>query len=369
VTPANYAKFLDSLKEKGYSITTSSSSKKLKNFKGEWAYDHLIVFAPDADEDDLELVTDFVDSGRNLIIASSSVNSDATIDLFKQFDVNILNPSVVVDHFHHKSSEGRTSIFAKTSSCPFFEASPFFSKKHTEDILYRGAALSKIDPNSPLLFPIVKAQNTAILGKETSVVPRNTLNLILGLQARNNARVILSGSVKFFCNTYYDEANKDLIEDMISWTFGARGMLRASNIKFFKTGGQPSDEITVNDTIHYEIKVEEYSDKKWVPATVDDIYLNVQMLDPYIRNKLIKKDGGIYALDFILPDVYGIFTLRIDYHRFCYGSFESVEEFPIRPLRHNQYPRFIPSAWPYYTTALATLAATGIFSILFLFTK
>ena len=38
----------------------------------------------------------------------------------------------------------------------------------------------------------------------------------------------------------------------------------------------------------------------------------------------------------------------------------------VRPLRHNQYERFIPSAYPYYASAFSMMAGVFVFALVFL---
>ena len=39
----------------------------------------------------------------------------------------------------------------------------------------------------------------------------------------------------------------------------------------------------------------------------------------------------------------------------------------VRPFRHNEYERFIPAAYPYYTSAFSMMAGVLLFSFVFLY--
>lgn len=82
------------------------------------------------------------------------------------------------------------------------------------------------------------------------------------------------------------------------------------------------------------------------------------MLDPYIRINL-KPTASMDALDaeFQLPDVYGTFTLRVIYKRAGYSFVVSQDLVAVRPFRHNEYERFIATAYPYYASAASVMLA------------
>lgn len=91
------------------------------------------------------------------------------------------------------------------------------------------------------------------------------------------------------------------------------------------------------------------------------------MIDPHIRTTL-KNDGkGKYSTEFKLPDVYGVFTFRIDYQRQGYGFLTSIVRVPVRPFRHNEYERFIDAAYPYYASAFSMMAGLFVVSWVFLY--
>jgi len=77
------------------------------------------------------------------------------------------------------------------------------------------------------------------------------------------------------------------------------------------------------------------------------------MLNPYIRVNLV--DG---RADLRLPDVYGVYTFRVNYKRIGYTSIDEQDVIAIRPVRHDGYPRFLSAAWPYYTTLFSMMLAT-----------
>ena len=122
---------------------------------------------------------------------------------------------------------------------------------------------------------------------------------------------------------------------------------------------------TVNDNITVEVQVLERSGSDWVPHVSNSLVAEYTMLDPYVAQPMQHKGGGNYILSFRAPDVYGVFKYVVEYNRPGYSFLKFEELMPLRPLRHDQYPRFILQAYPYYATLLsisvgffATIAAT-----------
>jgi oligosaccharyltransferase complex subunit beta len=88
----------------------------------------------------------------------------------------------------------------------------------------------------------------------------------------------------------------------------------------------------------YTIEIEEYKGKKWVPYNANDVQLEFIMLDPYVRLNLKNDNNGKYTALFNIPDVYGIFTFKVEYNRKGYGYLLSIDRTPVRPFRHTEYP-------------------------------
>lgn len=92
------------------------------------------------------------------------------------------------------------------------------------------------------------------------------------------------------------------------------------------------------------------------------------MLDPYIRRNMTIVNGT-YEANFKLPDVYGMFTFRVVYRRHGYSYISSKDTVQVRPYRHDQYPRFLVIAYPYYANIFSMMISFVIFSVFFLYSK
>ena len=78
---------------------------------------------------------------------------------------------------------------------------------------------------------------------------------------------------------------------------------------------------------------------------------------------------GHFEGKFKVPDVYGVFQFKVDYVRQGLTRLYSTTQFSVRPLRHNQYERFIQSAYPYYASSFSMMLGVFVFSIVFLHFK
>lgn len=83
------------------------------------------------------------------------------------------------------------------------------NKGVSHSIVYRGVALIP-KPENQLILQILKAESTAFSHSPETAIPDYTpstgssIVLVGGLQARNNARVIITGSVDMFANDFLE---------------------------------------------------------------------------------------------------------------------------------------------------------------------
>jgi oligosaccharyltransferase complex subunit beta len=116
------------------------------------------------------------------------------------------------------------------------------------------------------------------------------------------------------------------------------------------------------------LELEQNRDGKWVPFTPEDVQFEAIMLDPYIRQTFTVK-GSALITKFKLPDHYGVFTFKVAYKRHGLTEILQSETVQVRPFRHDQYPRFITVARPYYTNLFSLMAGFFVLSAVFLFNR
>jgi oligosaccharyltransferase complex subunit beta len=116
--------------------------------------------------------------------------------------------------------------------------------------------------------------------------------------------------------------------------------------------------------------VEQLIDDAWEPFQPEDMQMEFVMLDPYVRKTMVPdvKTGKLVA-EFVAPDSYGIFKFRVLYRRVGFSVLHAETQVSIRPFKHNEYDRFITSAYPYYTSALSAVVAFFVFALFFLFSS
>ena len=93
------------------------------------------------------------------------------------------------------------------------------------------------------------------------------------------------------------------------------------------------------------------------------------MLDPYIRSNLVITEQDALSQRLTLPDVYGVFTFHVNYKRLGYTFLEAKDVVAIRPFRHDEYPRFLTAAWPYYASAASMMVGFVFLSAAWLWSK
>eukprot|EP00736_Rhodelphis_marinus_P001799 Rmarinus@m.3273 len=392
-----HSEFFSALKKDGHNLTfevADSSNAVLHEF-GEYLYDNLVLFSPEAEDFanfGMDDVLEFIDQGGNVIIAGSFEMSDAMRDLANECGVEFDEQGTAAideEHAHSLDSkyDGESSVFTTKN---VIKNSVIVGQK-TGPILFYGLGHALLEDN-PLVMTVVGGESTTTSidpedpNAEPFVSGRDT-GLVSVLQARNNARVLVTGSLDLCSDDFFavkDVGNKQLCTSLARWVFGDSGRLRSRNaehhlVKPYHSAVEPmtSDVVgcrrrqtyTINDEVEFSVIIEEYKDGKWVPFHADDVQLEFVMLNPYLRTTLSADDAGRFSSQFRLPDVYGVFKFRLDYRRLGYSFLFEEDLSPVRPLRHNQFERFIPMAYPYYASALSMMVGLFLFSWVFLYTK
>merc|ERR1711935_1231087 len=259
-------------------------------------------------------------------------------------------------------------------------------KKALGPILYEGTGLM-VDNENPLVLEILTASSTAYshnpdepITEYPHATGKGTV-LVAGLQARNNARVVFAGSIDMFSDKLFGaqvssfsgkkadkSGNQALAIALARWCFKLSGVLRVKGVNHHLVGesGPPAGgDYTIKEDCVYSIDIEEYRDGKWVAYNGKDVQMEFHRIDPFVRLTLENKNGHFEG-KFIVPDVYGVYQFKVDYTRTGLTRLVSTTQFSVRPLRHDQYERFISSAYPYYASAFSMMIGVLMFSVVFL---
>ncbi|XP_062316002.1 dolichyl-diphosphooligosaccharide--protein glycosyltransferase 48 kDa subunit [Osmerus eperlanus] len=388
--------FFRSLADRGFDITfktADDSSLSLIKY-GQFLYDHLVIFAPSVEDFggniNVETITAFIDGGGNVLVAASSDIGDPLRELGSECGIEFdEEKTAVIDHHNYDVSDPGDHTLIVADPENLLKASTIVGKATEKPILFKGVGMVA-DPENPLVLDILTGSSTSYsyfpdrpISQYPHAVGKNTL-LIAGLQARNNARVVFSGSMLFFSDAFFNSAvqkatpgsqghaqngNMELAEALSRWVFKEAGVLRVGDVSHHPVGEiSPPAAYTITDLVEYSVVIEMLSDGHWVPFDGDDIQLEFVRIDPFVRTYL-KKNGGKYSVQFKLPDVYGVFQFKVDYNRLGFTHLYSSTQVSVRPLQHTQYERFIPSAYPYYASVFSMMAGLFVFSIVFLHMK
>lgn len=320
-----------------------------------------------------------------MIIAGAIQVGDAVREIAHECGIRVApNGAYVTDHFSFEPSSHSHTLIASNHFNA--DATAVFGKKPSfESVLFEGIGHSIDDNKNPLNFRLLTGSGTSYAGavsesKSSVFVSGTDTTLVSAMQARNNARVIFSGSIDLFSNKFFNTklasgktaGNRAFVEEISKWALKERSVLRAQNIAHHRIVNGVKETpaaYTVKDQLEYSVDIHEWNGDTWVPYKANDVQLEFVMLDPYVRLPLKHDDKGHYSLQFTAPDVYGIFTFRVEYSRLGLSNLELRTIHPVRPYRHDEYERFIPAAYPYYASAFSMLGGVVLFSILFLYNK
>jgi oligosaccharyltransferase complex subunit beta len=233
--------------------------------------------------------------------------------------------------------------------------------------------------------------------------------LAVAVRARNNARVAVVGSLyalsdsAFAAKGFKDAAtgeavaatgNAEFAVALARWAFADRAVLVLENPRHRILAGSTGSEehgvdrrldpelLRINDDVEFAVDVWELEGagsgregerRPYAPPRDAPLQLSFTMLDPHVRLPLSPLGpaggNGTLALRFRVPDVYGVFKFTLDHARPALSRLELSRECPVRPLRHDEYERFLLPAYPYYASALSATVALFLVVVAVLYTK
>eukprot|EP00249_Psilotum_nudum_P014079 c24654_g1_i2 orf=471-1802(-) len=394
---SNFSTFFKSLGDRGYQLDFKLAydpSLTLQRY-GEYIYDGLILFAPSVEKLggtlDVLAVLDFVDSGRDLILAADVITSDVTRDIAAECGVHFDEEpdSVVIDHVNFAVS--KSEVDHTLISCDdFIESSAILGENAIQaPVLFRGIAHS-VNSANRLVNKVLTASETGYSGNPDAELTQfpalfgTSIGLVSVVQARNNARILISGSLDLFSNKFFNSSvkrfgcsrsyaksgNEQFAVELSKWAFHERGHLKVLNVRHHKVGetNEPS-MYRICDDVEFFVEIYEWTGEEWKPYLADDVQVQFYMMSPYVLKTLTHDGKGLYWTSFKVPDVYGVFQFKIEYKQLGYTSLSFSKQIPVRPFKHNEYERFIRAAFPYYGASFSMMFGFFIFSVIFLYHK
>lgn len=394
---SSHSLYFKSLQNRGFELDfkLADDPKIALQRYGQYLYDALILFCPTIERFggsvDLAGILDFVDSGHDLIIAADSAASDLIRDIATECGVDFDEDSsaMVIDHTSYSVSntEGDHTLIA---SDDFIQSDVILgSQKIEAPILFQGIGHS-LNPANSLVLKVLSASPSAYSANPKSILSNppsltgSAISLVSIMQARNNARILISGSLSVFSNRFFrsgvqkagssikheKSGNEQFFTEVSKWVFHERGHLKAVNVRHHKIGEVHEPAMyRINDDLEYSVEIYEWSGTSWEAYVANDVQLQFYMMSPYVLKTLSSEQKGLYSTTFKVPDVYGVFQFKVEYDRLGYTSLHLSKQIPVRPFRHNEYERFIKVAYPYYGASFSMMAGFFIFTTVYLYNK
>ncbi|GMH24511.1 hypothetical protein Nepgr_026354 [Nepenthes gracilis] len=194
-------------------------------------------------------------------------------------------------------------------------------KKIEAPVLFRGIAHSlnlvnnlglKVLSTSPSIDPA----NPKTKSLNTPMMTGSAISLVLVVQARSNARILISGSLSMFGNRFFrfevqkvgsstrheKSGNKQFLTEY------ERDHLKAVNVRHHKVGQADTPSMyRISDDLEYAIEIYEWSGTSWEPYVANDIQVQFYMMSPYVLKTLSTDQKGLYYTSFKVPDAYDVF--------------------------------------------------------------
>lgn len=394
---SSHSIFFNSLRSRGYHLDfkLADDPKLALQRYGQFLYDGLVIFAPYIDRFGGSInqaaVLEFVDSGRDLIVALDVNSSDLIREIATECGVEFDDDpaAMVIDHTSYALSEfeGEHTLIAGDELIGSDVI--LGSKKIEAPVLFQGIGHS-LNPSNSLVLPVLTASPSAYSANPSSKLSNapaltgSRISLVSVVQARNNARILISGSLKLFSDrflrsgvqkagtsTRYDKSgNEQFVTELSKWIFHERGHLKAVNVRHHKVGQTDEPSLyRITDDLEYTVEIYEWSGESWEPYVADDVQVQFYMMSPYVLKTLSTDNKGLYYTSFKVPDVYGVFQFKVEYQRLGYTSLSLAKQIPVRPFRHNEFERFITAAYPYYGSCFSMMAGFFIFTLVHLYSK
>ncbi|XP_044509830.1 dolichyl-diphosphooligosaccharide--protein glycosyltransferase 48 kDa subunit-like isoform X2 [Mangifera indica] len=394
---SSHSIFFASLKSRGFELDFKLADDPnigLQRY-GQYLYDALVLFCPSVDRFggsiNVASIMEFVDSGHDLIIAADNNASDLIREIATECGVDFDEDAtaMVIDHISYavSNTDGDHTLIA---SDDFIKSEVILgSNKIEAPVLFQGIGHT-LNPANSLVLKVLSASPSAYSANPKSKLSSppsltgSAISLVSVLQARNNARVMITGSLSLFSNRFFrsgvqkagsstkheKSGNEQFLTELGKWVFHERGHLKALNVRHHKVGESDEPAIyRINDDLEYSVEIYEWSGTSWEPYVADDVQVQFYMMSPYVLKTLSNDKKGLYSTAFKVPDVYGVFQFKVEYQRLGYTSLSLSKQIPVRPYRHNEYERFIPAAYPYYGAAFSMMAGFFVFTIFHLYSK
>lgn len=376
-TSKTHSRLLSSLTSRGYILTTIQASRaKTEDLSfsapgaadTDFRYGGIVLLCPTASTLSRKLSSEslgkFVDGGGSLFLAGGASHSPYVAKVAEAFGVAVDAPDArVIDHQGAVDGlDGGDRTFVRAGGRT--DSNYLFGENGAEgDIVFRGPGAS-IFADNELVRSVIWGSASSYTGAPeedvTSLPHESGTATVLGaaLSTRIDSRFGFFGSFEALSDDVFDAAGRgheDALTHFVAWTFGHAGVLRTRDLGYETARG--GEGIRVKDEIVFGIDIEAWdgAGEVWEPLVADDVQVDFVMLNPWARAALVRGNSSRFTAQIRVPDQIGIFKFQIAYYRPGVSALDVQEVVPVRPFFHNEYRRFIPMAYPYYTACFSMI--------------
>jgi oligosaccharyltransferase complex subunit beta len=194
--------------------------------------------------------------GNLLLLTSPSGTPEQARELARELDIDLPpRDFLAIDHFNYDtlSASEKHDVILVQRPAQSKTTQNYFSGKEGEVIAFRGAGHAL--GNRPLLFPVLTAARTAYTydTKEDFAYAEDPwsagtqMHYVSAMQARNNARIVISGSTEMFSDEFFDmqvqapngeaakTANQAFAKEITQWTFQEIGVVKVVSVRHYLT--------------------------------------------------------------------------------------------------------------------------------------
>lgn len=330
----------------------------------------------------------FVDSGRNLFVASAPAYSAYTEKLVEAIGVDLDDRSnVVLDYQNTVDTLSDTSnTFIRAANWAHHAFNPSdpdsASSASARDLVYSGPGATLFKDNE-LVHPLLWASassfgraRSSTAGKPLTAIPRvagTGAVLAAGVCTLHQSRAAWFGSLDALSNAVFKKAgvaHTRATKHLLQWAAGDSGVLRVVRVAHGRIadGGATAREggaadYRVKDVIEFlmEVQVWDGEAAQWKGFEANDIQVEFVMMDPWVRARMHMVNGsaGVYKAQIQVPDQIGVYKFKVEYVRPGLSVVKVEKVVAVRPFLHNEYERFIPMASPYYVASFSMMI--GVF--------
>jgi len=381
------------IRDEGHTVEFVSSDDahlSVVTADGKLAYSNLVYFAPAAKGfADTALfgskqVLQFVDLGGSVLIAADSYAAGPVREIAAGlgFELDEVG-TAVIDHHHTAHVEGDAPFIttAKVAKVATVVGDVDYTGAGNS-IAYRGVGMS-IDRLNLLAMDILNAESTAYSYKPAipmSYYPfavGQSVTLIGGLQAHNQARAVIIGSIDALSDAVLakeEHGNAALAARLVPWTLGCSGKLRVA-VRHLVVKGAPDTgagdtEFVAQDTLELAVVIEECFRGEYAASNASRIQMELVRGDVFVRKMLTSAGAGggegtgRFTAEFVLPREQGTYKLHLHATDLGYtlddGAGSDVMKVVVRPPRRAAVKASDSGvgAMPYYAAMCTTIAST-----------